>query len=138
MAARAAYMPPLRITRTNCVGGKSRAGHTPPLPRGIVSHKRVIKPPVSDGNAKAERQQRRAQRHYGIVAFGKGAAGVPCAGLVFAKAAQLHGVGDGINAVQAGQNQRQQDMYGVFQPLEERLVFAKLDAARLLRLADGV
>ena len=29
-------------------------------------------------------------------------------------------------------------MHGVFQPLEERLAFAKLDAARLLRLADGV
>ena len=29
-------------------------------------------------------------------------------------------------------------MHGVFQPLKERFVFAKLDAARLLRLADGV
>ena len=104
----------------------------------LGSEERVIEPSKADGHGQADEQQGRAHAQGNEVPPGKGALGIPGALAVLAEAAQLHRVGDGINAVQAGQNQRQQDMHGVFQPLEERLVFAKLDAARLLRLADGV
>jgi len=57
---------------------------------------------------------------------------------MLAEAAQLHGVGDCVDAVQARQNQRQQDADRVLQALEERLAAAQLDAAGLLCLADAV
>ena len=57
---------------------------------------------------------------------------------MLAEAAQLHGVGDRVDAVQTRQNQRQQDTDRILQALEERLAAAQLDAAGLLCLADAV
>ena len=69
---------------------------------------------------------------------GKGALGIPGALAVLAEAAQLHRVGDGVDAVQTGQDERQQDIDRVLHPLEEGLLFAQLHAAGLLGLADAV
>ena len=102
------------------------------------SYERVIEPAVPDGNKQADQQQRCAKSQGGKIPLGKGALGVPGALAIFAKATQLHGVADGINAVQAGQNQRQQNTDRILEPCKERFAFAQLHAAGLLGLADAV
>ncbi len=93
------------------------------------SYERVIEPAVPDGNKQADQQQRCAKSQGGKIPLGKGALGVPGALAIFAKATQLHGVADGINAVQAGQNQRQQNTDRILEPCKERFAFAQLHAA---------
>ena len=102
------------------------------------SDERVIEPPEAEGHGQAEQQQRSAQPQRDEIAADEGALGVPCALALFAKAPQLHGVGDGVDAVQAGQDQGQQDVYGIFEPFEERFLLAQLHAAGLLGLTDAV
>ena len=102
------------------------------------SYERVIEPAVPDGNKQADQQQRCAKSQGGKIPLGKGALGVPGALAIFAKATQLHGVADGINAVQAGQNQRQQNTDRILEPCKEWFAFAQLHAAGLLGLADAV
>ena len=101
-------------------------------------HKRIVKPSKPDRHGQADEQQHDADCQRDKIAAGKGAAGVPGALVMLAEAAQLHGVGDRVDAVQARQNQRQQDADRVLQALEERLTAAQLDAAGLLCLADAV
>ena len=100
-------------------------------------HKRIVKPSKPDRHGQADEQQYDADCQRDKIAAGKGAAGVPGALVMLAEAAQLHGVGDRVDAVQARQNQRQQDADRVLQALEERLAAAQLYAAGLLCLADA-
>ena len=102
------------------------------------SEERIIKPSKADGHGQADEQQNRAHAQGNEVPPGKGALGIPGALAVLAEAAQLHRVGNGVDAVQAGQDERQQDIDRVLHPLEERLLFAQLHAAGLLSLADAV
>ena len=101
-------------------------------------HKRIVEPPEPDGHGEAEEQQKHPDTQRDEIAADEGPLGVPGALVHFAKAAQFHRVGDGVDAVQAGQDERQQDVDGVFEPLEEGFLSAKLHAAGLLGLADAV
>ena len=101
-------------------------------------HKRIVEPPEPDGHGEAEEQQKHPDTQRDEIAADERPLGVPGALVLFAKAAQLHRVGDGVDAVQAGQDERQQDVDGVFEPLEEGFLSAKLYAAGLLGLADAV
>ena len=101
-------------------------------------HKRIIKPSKHNRHGQADEQQHSTKAQRDKVAAREGSAGVPCALIALAEAAQFHCVGDRVDAVQARQNQRQQDADRIFQPLEKRLTAAQLDTARLLRLTDAV
>ena len=97
----------------------------------IFLHKRIIKPTKFDRHGQADRQQRDADTQRDKITAGEGAAGVPGAFVTFSKAAQLHGVRNRVNTVQARQNQRQQDVDRVFQSLEKRLAAAQFNACLL-------
>ena len=104
----------------------------------FCSEEWVIEPSKADGHGQADEQQGRAHAQGNEVPPGKGALGIPGALAVLAEAAQLHRIGNGVDAVQAGQDERQQDVDRVLHPLEEGLLFAQLHAAGLLGLADAV
>ena len=104
----------------------------------FCSEEWVIEPSKADGHGQADEQQNRAHAQGNEVPPGKGALGIPGALAVLAEAAQLHRVGNGVDAVQTGQDERQQDVDRVLHPLEEGLLFAQLHAAGLLGLADAV
>ena len=72
-------------------------------------HKRIIKPAEFDRYSQADEQQHSTKAQRDKVAAIEGSAGVPSALVALAEAAQLHRVGDRVDAVQTRQNQRQQD-----------------------------
>ena len=74
------------------------------------SEERIIEPSKADGHGQADEQQGRAHAQGNEVPPGKGALGIPGALAVLAEAAQLHRIGNGVDAVQAGQDERQQDV----------------------------
>ena len=78
----------------------------------FCSEEWVIEPSKADGHGQADEQQGRAHAQGNEVPPGKGALGIPGALAVLAEAAQLHGVGDHIDPVQAGKNQRNGGNYG--------------------------
>lgn len=44
---------------------------------------------------------------------------IPASLLILSESAKLHGVGDHIDPVQAGKNQRQKNIYRIFQPAKK-------------------
>ena len=108
------------------------------LPYSLSSHKRIIKSPPPYSHCQAYCQQQHPNSNCHEVPFRKRPLHVPGPLLILSEPAQLHGIGNGIDPVQAGEDQRQKNIHRVFQPGKKVLIFSKLYAPGLLGLADAV
>jgi len=101
---------------------------------------RVVIDAVVDGHAHVDdqNQHQQASEHAQVVGALQRPAAVPGAGLRLAEAAQVHGVGDQLDAVHGCEDQRGQDRGDVLEALTGLGLLAHVDAARLLGQRDRV
>ena len=91
---------------------------------------------VQEGDEQGQDQKGGADRDAEDVHFGELSAGVPGALGTLAEATQFHGVGDGFDAVQGGENQGNQNGAGGFQPVYQAGLFAHFRTPGLLGQGD--
>ena len=104
-------------------GAASRTGSVPPLfrrlraapsPRGRSGFSERVKIPsaVDGGEEEGQGHEGQAHRHRNLIHGRKGPGGVPGALFMLAEAPELHGVGDGLDALHGAQNQRNENGTG--------------------------
>lgn len=101
------------------------------------SPKRIPEPAaVREGDGKCRDHKHQRETDGDIVVPFQAFSHVPGAFFVFAETAQLHGVADDVNPVEAGKQKREDDRTHVFDAAGNGSFIAHLNAARLLRMPD--
>ena len=106
----------------------------PPLSKGIVKTRAIIYKDIEahrdgkDGEGDSEGQ---------IIGAAHALCRVPAAAFLFGEAAQIHGVGNGVNAIHGREYEGDDGKRGVFKAFEQWRFFADFEPAGLLCSGDG-